>query len=437
MLELFLSLGYAAFFIFLIGKMKIFKSDGIPVHTYKLLFVVKLVAGFFLYLIYTRYYPDRSTADIFRYFDDSDIMYQSLFSKPYDFFRMFTGYHAADPNLQPYYDAMRNWYNTDMIFNDTRTMIRFSALMKVFSMNLYYPHAVLMCFLSMLGLTGIYRLFVSALPGRELLLIVAVYLMPSTLLWTSGLIKEAFLMFALGMLFYFIQQFVDEKKGGTLLYGRIILFLYCLFLIKPYIIFMLIPGVTAWLLFKYFPKCRLAVIMLTYVAYAAVMIFSAEVLLGKKIPDLLVAKQNEFYFVAERDHANSVIDIPRLDGTYINLIKNAPQAIVNVLFRPSIFEIKNPMMLLAAAENSFLIVFIVIAFYTALKNKVKAFPDLFFIALFFSSAIFVLTGLVTPILGAVVRYKVPAYPFFLFVVIAIIPDKLTSVKLKWFLNTNR
>lgn len=435
MLELFLSIGYASFFIFLIGKMKIFKTEAIPTHTYKLLFLVKLAAGFFLYLIYTRYYPDRSTADIFRYFDDADIMYQSLFTKPYDFFRMLTGYHAADPDLQPYYDAMRNWYNTDMIFNDTRTMIRFSALMKIFSMRLYYPHAILMCFLSMLGLTGIYRLFISALPGRELVLMIAVYLMPSTLLWTSGLIKEAFLMFALGMLFYSIQQMVEKKGQWSVLIVKLIVFLYCLFLIKPYIIFMMIPGVTAWLLFKYFPKQRFVVILSTYAVYAVMMIFSAEVILGQKIPDLLTSKQNEFYFVAERDHANSVIDIPRLDGQYLTLIKSAPQAFINVLFRPSILEIKNPLMLFAAGENFFLILFIAFAVMMAIKNKFLDVPDLFYVALFFSSAIFVLTGLVTPILGAVVRYKVPAYPFFLFVVIAIIPQGKASFKSKWFLNS--
>ncbi|MEN9340239.1 MAG: hypothetical protein RIQ62_1551 [Bacteroidota bacterium] len=436
MLELFLSIGYTAFFIFLIGKMKIFRTEAIPTNTYKLLFLVKLAAGFFLYLIYTRYYPDRSTADIFRYFDDSDIMYQSLFTKPYDFFRMLTGFHAADPDLQPYYDAMRNWYNTDMIFNDTRTMIRFSALMKIFSMRLYYPHAVLMCFLSLLGLTGIYRLFISALPGRELVLMVAVYLMPSTLLWTSGLIKEAFLMFALGMLFYTIQQIIEGDRRNVLQYVKLIVFLYCLFLIKPYIIFMMIPGVTAWLMFKYFPSRRLVVLLSTYAIYAAIMIFSAEVILGQKIPNLLTSKQNEFYFVAERDHANSVIEIPRLDGSYLSMIRNAPQAFINVLFRPSILEIKNPLMLFAAAENLFLIIFILFAVLMAIKYNLQKLPDLFYIAFFFSSAIFVLTGLVTPILGAVVRYKVPAYPFFLFVVIAIIPEQVASIKLKWLTNKN-
>lgn len=242
-------------------------------------------------------------------------------------------------------------------------------------------------------------------------------------------------MFALGMLFYSIQQMVEKKGQWSVLIVKLIVFLYCLFLIKPYIIFMMIPGVTAWLLFKYFPKQRFVVILSTYAVYAVMMIFSAEVILGQKIPDLLTSKQNEFYFVAERDHANSVIDIPRLDGQYLTLIKSAPQAFINVLFRPSILEIKNPLMLFAAGENFFLILFIAFAVMMAVKNKFLDVPDLFYVALFFSSAIFVLTGLVTPILGAVVRYKVPAYPFFLFVVIAIIPQGKASFKSKWFLNS--
>lgn len=199
---------------------------------------------------------------------------------------------------------------------------------------------------------------------------------------------------------------------------------------------MMIPGVTAWLMFTYFPNRRLVVMFSTYAVYAAIMIFSAEVLLGQKIPNLLTSKQNEFYFVAQRDHANSVIAIPILDGTYRTLIKSAPQAFVNVLFRPSILEIKNPLMLFAAAENFFLILLVLFAAITASKNKISELPDLFFIALFFSSAIFVLAGLVTPILGAIVRYKVPAYPFFLFVVIAVIPPSKTLFKIKWLINNN-
>ena len=99
MLELVLSFAYIAFAVFLIDRLPVFQHETIKTSTFKILFLVKLLAGFLLYLIYTRYYTDRATADIFRYFDDAEIMYQSLFDKPYDFFRMLTGYHANVPEI--------------------------------------------------------------------------------------------------------------------------------------------------------------------------------------------------------------------------------------------------------------------------------------------------------------------------------------------------
>jgi len=434
MFEICLSICYAGFFLFIMGKMSIFKLDLIPLRNFQGLFLLKLFAGFCLYLIYTKYYPDRSTADIFRYFDDSEIIYKAAFDKPYDFFRMFTGYNSGQPDLLHYYDAMRNWYNTDLIFNDTRTMIRFSALMRFFSFGTYYPHAIVMSFLAMVGLTAIYRLFIAAQKGKEFILMFVVYLMPSTLLWTSGLIKEAFLLFSVGMMFFTLNQIIIEGKRNLMVFVNAFLFLACLFLIKPYIIFMVFPGAISWILFQKYKTHKLIQITGIYLIYGILICNFASEILGKNIPDLLTSKQQEFYFVAERDHANSLITIPKLEGTYSSLVLSAPSAIITSVFRPHILEVKNPLMLFAALENALilvLVIWVLIALPKVFKNK---FPDLLYIALFFSFAIFVLTGLVTPILGAVVRYKVPALPFFLFTLVTLIPSKYMKYQPKWFLN---
>jgi hypothetical protein len=386
------------------------------------MFLIKLVAGFFLYLIYTRYYTDRATADIFRYFDDADIMYQSLFTHPYDFFRMFTGYDSASSDLQYYYDAMRNWYNTDMIFNDTRTMIRFSAVLKLFSLGTYYPHAVIMCFLSLCGLTAIYRFFTSFVSGKENLLLIAVFLMPSTLIWTSGLIKEAFLMFSLGMLLNTLYNLVERKERISRNYIQLFVFLFCLFLIKPYIIFLLIPCVAGWMLLKHNSHSQLLKLIVVYFIYGCIVLFASEFLFGKRIPQLLTSKQAEFFHVANRDHANSLIDIPVLTNSYTSLIINSPNAIKNVVFRPTILEVKNPLMLLAAIENLIITIALLLSLYFVFKSKFQIGTYWILLAFFFCMTIFILTGLVTPILGAIVRYKVPALPFFLFVMINYLPE---------------
>ena len=151
MLELALTLATIFFAIYLIGKWKIFQIEGISISVFKGLFIIKIIAALALYVIYTQYYKDRAYADIFRYYDDSEVIYNTLFSTPWDFFRMLTGIDGRAPEIVPYYDVMKNWYNTDLIFNDSRTMIRINAFLRLFSMGTYFPHAVVMCFLAMLG----------------------------------------------------------------------------------------------------------------------------------------------------------------------------------------------------------------------------------------------------------------------------------------------
>ena len=422
MLEFILSLAVIAFAIFLIDRMAIFQHRKINTGTFKIIFIIKLIAGFLLYLIYTRYYTDRATADIFRYFDDSEILYQSLFTHPYDYIRMLTGYDSASTDLQHYYDAMRNWYNTDMVFNDTRTMIRFSAFLKLFSLGTYYPHAVVMCFLSLCGLTALYRFFTSFIEGKELMLLVAVFLMPSTLIWTSGLIKEAFLIFSLGMLFNTLYNLIEKKEVTRRNFWQLIIFLCCLFFIKPYIIFLLVPCIASWMLLKNNANTQFLKVVAVYFVYGCLVVFTAEFLFGKRIPKLLLDKQTEFFHVADRDHANSLIQIPPLTNAYSSLIVNAPNAIKNVIFRPSLFEVKNPLILLAAIENLIITISLLFSLYFVFKSKFKIASYWVLIAFFFCMTIFVLTGLVTPILGAIVRYKVPALPFFLFVIISYLPE---------------
>lgn len=172
MLEVALTVAAIFFSIYLIGKWKIFQIEGISIVVFKGLFIIKILAALALYFIYTQFYTDRAYADIFRYYDDSQIIYNTLLTHPWDYFRMLSGWHGNAPELSHYYDAMLNWYNTDLIFNDSRTMIRINAFLRLFSFGTYFPHAVVMCFLAMLGLTGIFRVANSLIKGKSLLFVV-------------------------------------------------------------------------------------------------------------------------------------------------------------------------------------------------------------------------------------------------------------------------
>ena len=79
--------------------------------------------------------------------------------------------------------------------------------------------------------------------------------------------------------------------------------------------------------------------------------------------------------------------------------------------RPTLLESKNPLLLAAGLENALILVCLILAIYFYFNKKNPMLSDLYFPALFFVVIIFVMIGLVTPIIGAIVRYKVPALPF--------------------------
>ncbi len=393
------------------GKMRLFRHETVSLSTFRVLFVIKIIAGIALFLIYTRYYPDRKYADIFRYYDDSGVIYQALLSHPIDFFRMVTGIGSDSPHLQPYYDAMLNWYNTDLVFNDSRTMIRLNAVMRLFDAGTYFPHTVIMSFLAMMGLTGIYNVFTSAYRNREFMMMVIVFLMPSTLLWSSGMIKEAFLLFAIGGLLFTMQCLMEDKRFSKRKLIWIIGYIFCLLTIKAYIFFAILPGVIAWMLMKKIKRYRLLTTSAIHIIYFAALGFFAPILVKGEIPVLLAAKQQEFYKVAGLEQAKSVINIPQLDPSWESLITNAIPAFFTTLLRPTLLEVSSVMMAPAALENTLILILIFVCMAAIRFSQLKSLPDIFFVALFFSASLFILTGLTTPILGALVRYKVPAIPF--------------------------
>jgi len=50
--------------------MEFFSIEGLSRKEISAIFILKIIAGVVLYLIYTYYYTDRKSADIFKYFDD-------------------------------------------------------------------------------------------------------------------------------------------------------------------------------------------------------------------------------------------------------------------------------------------------------------------------------------------------------------------------------
>ena len=482
-----LSLGYLALFLILIQRMKFFRIGNIPVSWFQGVFVLKVLSGFLLYLIYTYYDTDRSTSDIWKYYDDGMVMYSAFHHTPSDFFKMLFGVMNDAPRFDQYYDRMNHWYRPygSSIANDTHTIIRFNAFVRLFSLGYYNVHSVAVNFLGLIGLTGILHFLRQMAPSKEKWFFAGVFLMPGMMFWASGVLKEPILLFGLGVFLYTTMKLANDGFTMNRL-ALLVLSLFVLVTVKSYALVAISAGLLAWILSKKVYSIH-PVIWFSGIFLVGIVgtIALAKLAPEKSVFKRMAQRQYEFYQLAEggtyirtiandtlyiqaedydnlefvsdrkklrfeksiyavywkdakKENARSVsllaneeydvlldygktgstIETPILEPNAWSVLKAAPVALLNATFRPYPWKIRSPFMALSGLENliiACLLILVVFKFESpALTNPV------FYVAISFALVILILTGLVTPVVGAIVRYKVPALPFLVCALLSLI-----------------
>jgi hypothetical protein len=438
-LEILLTITYALLFLFIIRKMEFFNVTGISRQVLSGIFILKIFAGLSLWAIYTFYYTDRSTADIYKYFDDSKVMFDALWTRPVDFFKMLTGIRNNTPEFDHYYSEMHYWARKidSNIYNDSHTIIRFNAFVRLFSFGYYNVHTVVICFLSLTGLTAIYKTFVPYLHDKKRELLFAVFLLPSVLFWGSGVLKEGLIFFALGMLIYYTGKLFSIKAIVFCLATTFLLAFskfYVWIAILPSLIFLLWINKTSTN--KLFLKFILVIV---FVASIGLNIDKFTTIQNPLVT--LSQKQYEFNELAYGNLtdannkpipvAGSIIHINKLEPTLFSFIRNAPAALKNTFFRPYITELKSPMMLLAGIETILILVILLMCILFIKPLKEISWEYVLF-CLSFVVLQFLIIGETTPVLGAVVRYKTIALPFLVTAFLFVLDKGKISKKLPFY-----
>lgn len=240
---------YILLFTYIIIRSPFFKLPGFSsVHTL-IVFYLKLGFGAALWYIYTYHYHNRLTSDVFKYYDDSKIMYNAWHHHFGDFIKMLTGIGDSPAHIGSYYKQMNSWGNSygSTIYNNSHFIIRLNALLLFLSDGYYGVHVIIFCFLSLVGLALIYKSFYPALSDTPKLLFAAVFLFPSVLLWGSGVLKESLVLFGLGLSIRYFQKLL-LRLGRRV--RNIIFLLFGMFLLfenKAYVLICILPCFMAWL----------------------------------------------------------------------------------------------------------------------------------------------------------------------------------------------
>ena len=370
-----------------------------------MLFAIKVMVSVLLTSLYTNYYTNRETADIFKYFDDSKIMFDALKSNPVDYFKMLLGLDSTYCHEQ-YYTHMLHWtrpYGSDLV-SDTHIIIRFNALVRLFSLGYFHVHNVFINFVSLLGLTFIYKAFKPFLPEKEKGLFYIVSLIPSLLFWGSGLLKESIILLALGFLFYALFRLLEQLKIGY--FFMLIMAFVLLLFTKFYLLVTLAIPVLGLVLFR---LVRFKKPIYSYIVSALVLLAVVNVLpyLDTRLDIVfqVANKQQTFSrFIAEMP-AGSSFFIPELsDG--LSIIKNIANALLNTFIRPYYWESNSLFVMISAIENTLVLLCVFFAIWYRTKQDSSA-QNILYFNLSFVLCLFVLIGLTTPVFGAIMRYKIP------------------------------
>lgn len=427
---------YLLFWGFLVALSPWFRLPGFKGIWGVALLLLKFLAGMGIAWIYTHYYGDRNTADVFKLFDDSKHIYEALENNPADYWRMISGMDGNAPYYDVYYNRMNNWfYNYDLnpsFFNDTRTIIRVHAFLRIFSFGYYSVHVLFWSVFSLLGTTMILRALRPLTNINRWLLLIAFFAIPSVLAWGSGLLKEGLLLLFLGAL---LLGFFKHLREGLSLRGMLLFgFGLAGFLVlKVHVFLALLPALAGCVLAARFPRLNIKW-SFGGVLVGFTLLFALFSLIFPSI-DLLrwmAERQQAMLRLGYYTDSGSLLFVNPLDGTWISVLRNLPEALISAFFRPWVTEAEGALQWMAALENLALALLIIPAILFR-KSCNRNQQMLVAFCFSFTLVLFAFMGLTTPVLGTLVRYRMPALSFFVFGLMQMTDYKAFYAQLKiWF-----
>lgn len=391
-----------------IRTFEVFKLSGIPRRWVVGIFAVKVLAGFLLWAIYTYHYTYRGTSDAFRYFDDAMVLYHTLGSNPRIYFQFLFGWGLEDHALAEVYQNLRGWgssYNYGLT-NDNPTIIRFNMILALFSFGYYHVHTVFFSFFSLIGLCLLYKSFYATSERSSKWLFLAVFCIPTVLFWASGVLKEPILILALGAFLWGVTHI--RQLWSRHLFVMLIALIILIY-IKPYVLFCLLPGTIYYLLQQYWRTSPLISFGIVHLMFFLILILSKYFYPAGSFLYVLQKKRADFYNVAAAHDSGSVVAIPQVES-WAELILRLPQSFIYTYFRPFFGKEGGVFRWIASVENALILVLIVFLLSAAKRVKKIEIP-LFLYCLSFVLSMAIVIATCIPVLGAVVRYKLPALPF--------------------------
>ncbi len=261
-------------------------------------------------------------------------------------------------------------------------------------------------------------------------LLVGALLIPSVVFWSSGLLKETVAMAGLGLLFLGAQGLVSGRHRARHLIIAAIGFVP-LSLTKAYILFPFFIAAGVWYYWQRSLETKGSVAVVSkplHLLLGLAVAVGAMILFGELFPLYSIENIGDELASVQTHHQHlsggSSYELGTPAAGPLGQLALLPLALLSALLRPFIFEVHNAMALVNSVETSVLL----IAFGWILSKRgikesyqtITSSPAAMF-CLVFTLIFGALVGLASPNLGSLSRYRVPMMPFYVTLVLILIP----------------
>lgn len=398
---------------------------------------VKIVGALAVGLIYQFYYDG---GDTFNYHTHgSRHIWEAFIDSPVKGMKLLT----TDGND---FNDIYRYASKIVFFTDPQSyaIVKTAAVFDLFTFSAYSATAILFALVSFVGMWMFFLTFYEQYPQLHRGLAIAAFFIPSVFFWGSGLLKDTITLSCLGIATYQVFRIFIKREFGIKHIILLVASLYGMYAIKIYILLTFLPATIVWVFVANLAAIRSSVLKIMLAPFvisgAIALAYFAMLKAGednvkyslKNVAKTAQVTAYDIRYWTGRD-AGSGYTLGELDGTFASMIRLAPQAVNVSLFRPYLWEVRNPLMLLSAVESMALLL---LSIYILIKKNAKIFSAItnmnVLFAMIFSIAFAFAVGVSTFNFGTLVRYKIPLLPFFLVALILILHHSKRERKLEAF-----
>lgn len=458
--------------VFLIYKGKIFKSTLVSSKLIAFVFAIKFlfIILFVSYLDKHKEFDLKGDHDY--YLHDAKVLNNVFYQSPTTYFKLLSGLDNSEDTRDKYLSETRIWINPYLEYNDCRSVIRAHSIVDFIANGNPYFHLLLVNFLSVFSMLLLIKVVSKHVSATSTLFLVLSLAIPTIFIYGNLVMKEHFLIFGFSALLYGLSTkklksiytwigllFLLSVKiyiFGILLLATMIYYSLKLVHKNVYKIGILTTYLTLLVMILFTPFGTKIVFHISKQQYD----FDKVATKGLYLHDEALKSDSHYFYLNVEDTAyfkyqddanvvliqdltiakhkwlnNEFLDsihhakghafhldmvVPKTSGSYVppffihydkvRLLKNIPSSIFYTLTQPTLNSpgsvAKYPIIL---ETLSVLLLSFFSLGYALFYNRQKLFSAFSIAVLFFISVSAFLVGVTTPVIGAMVRYRVPTY----------------------------